>query len=203
MKATEEFGLPYPEPEDFGDGSTQLAAFAFAVDEELQQQIDQYNEVLRPPTYIFGKSGTTNYSSGSSFQVLQWDTLIYASDTTNMFPASNKIQVPEPGIYHAGLYVWATVVGTVNLNTLRQFKMEFYDRQGPAIDDAVTREYQFTTLEAASGVACTIYGVFPVYSPEFSEHGLTCYFKHSNTSSQMQVQPSSFMWLSRLGDLEI
>ena len=167
MKATEQFSLPYPEDEDFADGSTQLAAFAFAADEELQQQIDQYNDVLRPPTYIFGKSGGTNYTNSSTFQILQWDTLIYASDTTNMFPTSNVIQVPEPGIYHAGLYVWAIPAGGVNLNTLRQMRLQFVDRHGPALADVTTAVWDFTTLEAANGAACTLHAVFPVYSPEY------------------------------------
>lgn len=200
MKATDRYAFPYPEPEDFADGSTQITNLAFAIDAELQARIDAYNDVLRPPTYIRGRSSTVNFSSSTQFGPITWNSDIYSSDTLNA-ASITTIKVPEPGIYHAGMFAWLTVVGAVTANSLRSFQLEFVDQRGDSLNDQVTMEWQQSTLEAVSGVAVTMHAVFPVYNPTANGVGLRGNLQHANTASQMQLQVGSYIWISRLGDL--
>lgn len=202
MKATLRYGFPFPEPEDFGDGSTQLAALADAVNDQLQSQINDYNTLLRPETYIRSRSTGLNFPSSTMYGTITWDTDVYSSSGIN--PAvTNVLSVSTPGIYHAGMFCWLSAIGATNLNTSREIMLEFTDRRGPSFADQVDLQWEQTTLEAATGVAMTTYAIFPVYSPEYSASGLRGYVRHQNTSSQMQVVTMSYMWISRLGDLAV
>lgn len=202
MKSTDRYGFPYPEDNDFGDGSTQLAALATAIDDELQARINGFNAVLTPPTYIRGRSTTVNYTNSSTFQSITWNTDVYSSDGLNG-TVIDTIIVPTPGIYQAGMFLHLATVGAVNLNTSRIFKLEYTDRLGSSLDDTVVMDWQQSTLEAATGVAATLHAVFPVYTPLVNFGGLRAYLKHDNVASQMQVQITSFIWIHRLGDLVV
>lgn len=202
MKATERYGFPYPEPEDFGDGSTQLAYLADAVDDQLQQQIDDYNLLLRPETYIRSRVTGINFAMSTLYGTITWDNEVYSSSGINA-ATTNVLSVSTPGIYHAGMFVWLSAVGATTLNSSREFMLEFVDRRGPSLADQVNLQWEQTTLEAATGVAVTMYATFPVYTPTYPAGGLRGYLRHQNAGSQMQVQTLSYMWISRLGDLVV
>jgi hypothetical protein len=203
VKATDRYSFPFPEPEDFGDGSTQIAALADKINDELQGRIDAYNTLLKPETYIRARSSSINFANSASYGSIFWDQDVYSSNPIFNSVATNFLKVSTPGIYHAGMFAWVSAIGATNLNTSRQFMLEFTDRRGPSLADAVDLQWEQTTLEAATGCAVTLYAIFPVYTPDYSGAGLTGYFRHSNTSSQMAVLSPSCMWISRLGDLAV
>lgn len=202
MKATERYGFPYPENEDFADGSTQLAFLANTINDELQARIDAFNDVLTPPTYIWGKSAGSNYTNSANYQLITWDTEIYKSDTLNSGTIGNLF-VPTPGIYQAGMFAVGQLVGAATANSARNFKLEYIDRRGASFSDQVTLVWTKSTLEAATTVACTMHVVFPVYTPDYLVGGLRGYVQHANVASQLQVTSVSFIWISRLGDLVV
>lgn len=202
MKATDRYGLPYPEDNDFGDGSTQLAALATAIDAQLQTRINAYTSVLAPSAYIRGLTAGNNYTSSSQFQVITWDKDIYSSGSLNPTVTANLL-VPTSGVYQAGMFCFLTTVGAVTANSIRNFKLEYHDRRGSSLSDEVDIDWQQTTLEAATGVGVTLHAVFPVYTPNISGGGLRGYIQHSNAASQMQLQASSFIWINRLGNLVV
>jgi hypothetical protein len=203
MKATERYGLPFPEPEDFGDGAAQIAALADAINTELQERIDDYNTLLAPETYIRSRVTNLPFSSSTQYTTIFWDNEVYSSNLLLNGPSTEILKISTPGIYHAGMFVWAAVIGGITANSSRDFMLEFTDRRGPSLADQVELQWEQTTLEGANGVAVTQYAIFPVYTPEYAASGLRGYFRHQNAASQMQIQPPSCMWISRLGDLAV
>jgi hypothetical protein len=202
VKGTDRYALPYPEDEDFADGSTQLAALATAIDAEIQTRINAYTALLKPSAYIRGLTAGVNFTNSSQFQIITWDTDIYSSGSLNPTVTSDLL-VPSSGVYQAGMFCFLTTVGAVTANSIRNFKLEYHDRRGSSLSDEVDLDWQQTTLEAATGVGVTLHAVFPVYTPGISGGGLRGYIQHSNTASQMQLQASSFIWINRLGDLVV
>lgn len=202
MKATERYGLPFPEPEDYGDGSTQIAALAHAINDELLARTAGYNALLQPETYIRTRSSAQNFLNSTVYGAITFDTDTYSSGPLN--PASTDVlKITTPGIYHAGMFVWVATVAGVTANSSREFMLEFTDRRGPSIADAVDLQWEQTTLEASTGVAVTQYAIFPVFAPDYAGSGLRGYFRHANVASQMQVLAPSCMWISRLGDIGV
>jgi hypothetical protein len=202
MKGTDRYSFPFPEPEDFGDGATQIAALAAKINDELQERINSYNALLEPETYIRARSSSINFLNSTQYGSITWNQDVYSSGTINPV-TTNVLKISTPGIYHAGMFVWVSSVGATNLNTSREFMLQFTDRRGPSLADAVDLQWEQTTLEAATGCAVTQYAIFPVYTPDYAGSGLTGYFRHANTSSQMAVISPSCMWISRLGDLAV
>lgn len=203
MKATEIYGLPFPEPEDFGDGATQIAALADAINTELLDQMNQYNSLLAPETYIRSRATNLAFTNSTSYSTIFWDNEVYSSNAALNGAATEILKVSTPGIYHAGMFVWAAVVAGITANSSRDFMIEFIDRRGPSLSDQVNLQWEQSTLEGANGVAVTQYAIFPVYTPDYATSGLRGYFKHQNAASQMQIQVPSCMWISRLGDLAV
>lgn len=202
MEVTESQGLPYPEPDDFANGSLQLKILAEAIDAKLEVLDDGYQAVLERPVVIRrvngGQTVTATVNSVVQIPTTVYESSVYLPQGTTTLISFNSYPA---GIYMAGGYLATNPTGAVNANTRKVVSLVVTDRRiQPGIGSDLYEEiwYHGGTQTNTGGDFITFTESFEIHDPENAYIYLR--LEHNNTSSTLGIGGGN-LWFVYIGEL--
>ncbi len=216
MEATPNEMIPFPDPNDPGNGALDLQLLAERVDLLAQAQQAELKRIINKPGRVLRLSANTaGIASGVTQDLMAlgawlpvFDSSLPTSLTTYGF--SNAGLGTTPGIYRIGAYLNVSITGALTANSLRQtgiyaavpsdatvFPATVSTKAAYSINyDPTGNLGQYTELE--------VYTPFP--SHPLSVFGGTRYsllFNHLNAASTVVVNAGSYAWIYRVADVRL
>lgn len=201
MKLTGSQLLPYPEPNDPGDGALDLQVLAEAIDAKLVTEFANFRSVLngRQLEVVNLLADFGPFTSSAPPASVSFDNVVFTSDgggPTIQFDPT----VTSGAVYAAGLYLISNPTGTVTVNTHRSSRILVSLYNGPSLNTFTSQTWNVEVYETGTGgehqqVMAVFYAPFPAQSL------ITPQFQHNNTGSSVNVLAGSYMWLQRLGEV--
>jgi hypothetical protein len=205
MESTDSQLLPYPEPEDFANGSQQLKLLAEAIDAKLAVLNMGYDTILTRPTVLKSATPSSQTIFANISTTVSIPNVVYNSSSTATQASTTSINLPfyPAGIWMAGGYVATNPAGAVNQDTLRIVTLRVVDQRIQPGTGIVSYE----EIWDHSGSQTNTGGDFTTFSQTFEIHDpenafLQCKLFHGNTGSGLIVT-GAFLWALYIGELAI
>ncbi|RPJ37797.1 MAG: hypothetical protein EHM35_06000 [Planctomycetaceae bacterium] len=203
MEYTSSQSLPYPEPEDFANGSQQLKMLAEAIDLRLSILDLGYDAILARPVVLKTVTpGVQTISASINTTVNIPNTTFQSSEFTAQSSSTSIDFSSYPaGIWMGGVYLGTNPVGAVNTGNHRNVTLRVVDRRiQPGTGVSVYEE-----LWDESGCQSNTGGDFTTFSQTFEIHDpdnafIQMRLHHGNVSSALSVT-AGFVWALYIGEL--
>jgi hypothetical protein len=203
--------LPFPEPNDPGNGALDLQILAEAIDAKATIQLAELRTVVNKPIRVttLTATGGTPVSANSQSDVFimgapNWSSLYDSSTSFSLRSESMDGVGTTPGIYRVGCFLITNPTGAVNNGTARHIRIE---ATVPTSD--FTTFPTLTKLQVAysqcfeASLGSTVQQCeleFATPQPTATDVQIT--FNHGNTSSTVALLTGSITYMYRVGDVE-
>lgn len=217
METTDPELIPYPEPNDPGNGALDLQLIAERVDALATAQIAEFRRIINKPMRVYRLgSNSPNLAANQSINCFTFSGWAPLYDSTGVSVGSSGFSQDglgtTPGLYHLGATIFSAVLGGVDTNTLRQIELRATipsdATQFPAsvtIKNAYSTGYEPNSGTYALSAELEVFTPVPSVGPGthlFAGTIFNLFFLHRNTSSDIQVQAGSLAYIYRAGDIE-
>jgi hypothetical protein len=203
MESTDSQLLPYPEPEDFANGSQQLKILAEAIDAKLAALSLGYDTVLARPVILRAATPGGTFAANLDWSVSVPNVIFESPGYLAQAGSTLELFSYPPGIWIAGGYLATNPVGVVDAGTYRITRLRITDRR---IQPGTGVSF-YEEIWDNSGSQTNTGGDFTTFSQTFEIHDptnalLQLKLQHGNTSSNLVVN-GAFLWTAYIGELAI
>lgn len=203
MKQTSTQGFSFPEDEDYAT-PVQLKLLAEQFDTNLFGVQTGLNAKLRPVSILRTLAADI---TGVGFGAPQdWSAGLTVTYNNGWSTPTAFAGPPEPGTYIMGACVQAVCASTITANTFRRLQLIVPVPTGPVYAQVMNNVFQETANEngnATLGNQLTAFGMLTFdFTSSNPPQPWGCTFWHLNTGSTMTIKAGSFIWATKIADLE-